>query len=104
MNIKTNDETVDEIKKILQEHTDQPANVRIYVAGMACSGPSFGLALDEKNDSDLEYLSDGLNFIMDREVYEQFGDIIVEFTGGGYLVKPVNQPESACSSCSGSCS
>lgn len=40
---------------------------------------------------------------MSKEIYEQVGDVVVELTGGGYLVKPVAQGESSCGSCSGSC-
>ena len=104
MNITTNSETVNEIKKIMEENADQPANVRIYVAGLGCSGASFGLSLDEKKDEDIEFVFEGLNFIMENTVFDQFGDFIVEYVWNGYKVVPVNQPESACGSCSGSCS
>jgi uncharacterized protein (UPF0335 family) len=40
---------------------------------------------------------------MSKDIHEQIGDIMIELTGGGYLVKPVVQGESACGSCSGSC-
>lgn len=34
MKIITNDDTVNEIKKIIDAQSDQPSNIRIYVAGM----------------------------------------------------------------------
>lgn len=34
MNIISNVETANEIKKIITAQTDQPNNVRIYIAGM----------------------------------------------------------------------
>ncbi|WP_255813790.1 hypothetical protein [Acidaminobacter sp. JC074] len=40
---------------------------------------------------------------MAKDLHEQLGDIIVELSGGGYIVRPVEQQESACSSCAGSC-
>lgn len=51
----------------------------------------------------MTYEFDGVKFIMEDFVYQQFGDFRVEFLGGGYLVKPVDQEETDCSSCSGSC-
>jgi hypothetical protein len=36
-------------------------------------------------------------------MHEQLGDIMVELSGGGYMVKPIEQQESDCGSCSGSC-
>jgi Fe-S cluster assembly iron-binding protein IscA len=104
MNITTNSETVLEIKKIMEGNADQPSNVRIYIAGSSCSGPSFGLSLDVKNEDDNEFVFEGLNFVMENSVFEQYGDFIVEFIGGGYKVMPVNAPETCCSSCSSSCS
>ncbi len=41
---------------------------------------------------------------MDKDLHEQMGDIKVEFMGNGYMVVPVNQEASDCSSCGGSCS
>jgi len=42
-------------------------------------------------------------FVMDKDLHEQMGDVKVEFMGNGYLVAPVSQGESDCSSCGGSC-
>jgi Fe-S cluster assembly iron-binding protein IscA len=96
-------ETANEIEKIITAKTDQPSSVRIYVAGMGWSGPSFGIALDELKDEDKSYDFEGVNFIMEGSLHDQFGDFKVEYSGGGYMVVPVNQEPSDCGSCSGSC-
>lgn len=103
MNIQTNQETIEAIKLIVNQQEDQADNIRVYIAGMGCSGPSFGLTLDEIADADLVDESHDVKFIMAKEIHDQVGDIIVELTDGGYLVKPVNEVASACGSCSGSC-
>lgn len=103
MKILTNDQTVEAIKEVMASQEGQPQNIRLYIAGMGCSGPSFGLTLDEKSDTDLVDDASGVSFIMGSDIYEQIGDMVVEITDGGYLVKPVNPPESACGSCAGSC-
>jgi len=103
MKIQTNQETVEAIKGIVKQQADQPSNVRIYIAGMGWSGPSFGLTLDELSENDLQDDTNDVTFIMAKDIYEQIGDIMVELSGGGYMVKPVQQAESACGSCSGSC-
>ena len=103
MRIETNQATIDEIKKVLEAQSDRPANVRVFVAGYGCSGPSLGLALDEVKDSDLIDESNEVKFIMDKEVYDTMGEIKVEFVGNGFYVAPVNQVESGCSSCGGGC-
>ena len=104
MKINTNQETIDEIKKVMETQSDRPASVRIFVAGHGCSGPSLGLALDEFNEEkDLVDESTGIKFIMDQSVFEQMGDVKVEFQGNGYHVAPMAQAESACGSCGGGC-
>lgn len=99
MKIQTNQETVEAIKKIVDQQADQPNNIRIYIAGMGWGGPSFGLTLDELSENDLVDNSNDVTFIMAKDIHEQIGDVLVELTGGGYLVKPVDQGESACGSC-----
>ena len=64
--IKANLETVNEIKKIIDANVGQGDCVRVYLAGMGCSGPSFGLALDDKKDGDKYYESEGLGFVMQK--------------------------------------
>ncbi len=40
---------------------------------------------------------------MDKDLYEQVGDMKVEYLGNGYYVAPVEQSPSDCSSCGGGC-
>ncbi len=105
MLINTTKETVDEIKKVIDANPEEGNCVRIFLAGMGCSGPAFGLALDQKGDSDLYFESEGQGFLMEPEFYEQFGDFNLEYTDGGYLVTPVNAPEGfdGCAGCASGC-
>ncbi|WP_092590138.1 hypothetical protein [Acidaminobacter hydrogenoformans] len=59
------------------------------------------MALDELKDTDVVDNSNAVNFVMEKDLFETFGDIKVEFVGNGYHVAPANQDESDCSSCSG---
>ncbi|NLY72696.1 MAG: Fe-S cluster assembly protein HesB [Tissierellia bacterium] len=101
--IKTNQETVAEIKKIIEGNPDQGSCVRVYLAGMGCGGPSFGLALDEKKDGDQSIEIDGQAFVMQEDFYNQYGDFLIEYQDGGYIVEPADMPAglSGCASCSG---
>ncbi len=105
MKILTNIETTDAIKAVLEAQNDKPQNIRLFMAGAGWSGPSFGLALDEQKDSDLAFAVNDVNFIMDKDAYDEFGDMKIEFMNGGYMVKPADFDESAsgCGSCGGSC-
>lgn len=104
MKIYSNAETINEIKKIIEVHSEQPKNVRIFVSGMGWAGPSFGLALDELKEDDKSLVYEDISFVMENMIFEQFGDFKVEFLGGGYLVAPTEQEPADCSSCGGTCS
>lgn len=104
MRISTTPDTIQEIRSIIEQNPDEGKEVRIYVAGMGCSGPSFGLALDTRSDEDVVFEEDGQTFIMEPDFFEQFGDFRVEYTDQGYLVEPLDASrlgDSACGSCSG---
>lgn len=103
MNIKTNEETIKAIQAVMAEQEEKFDAVRIYIAGMGCSGPSFGLTLDEVKEDDAVNKDNELTFVMEQNVYDQVGDIIVELVEGGYMVKPVTPAAGGCSSCGGSC-
>lgn len=101
MKIQTNKETLDAIKAVMADQ--EYDSVRVYIAGMGCSGPTFGLTLDKEGVDDVKSEEHGLTFLMTKDNYEQAGDMIVELTSGGYMVKPVTAVEVSCASCAGSC-
>lgn len=104
MRIATTAQTIDEIKSIIAQNPDEGKEVRIYMAGMGCSGPAFGLALDNRSDDDIVYEEGGQSFIMEPDFFQQFGDFKVEYTARGYLVEPVDKSvlgPSDCGSCTG---
>lgn len=101
MKIQTNQETLDAIKTVMADQEFD--SVRIYIAGMGCSGPTFGLTLDKEGVNDVKSEEHGLTFLMTKDNYDQVGDMVVELTSGGYLVKPVTPLEVGCASCAGSC-
>lgn len=93
---------VDILKDILKDNQDRPDNIRVYFSGNSCCGPSFGLALDEQKDSDITCEVNDLKFIMAKEEYDQYGDIVIEDTEYGFRVAPENIEEG--SGCGGGCS
>lgn len=105
MKVEAAQTALEVLREIISEQTDQPTSIRMYFAGAACSGPSFGLALDEKKSSDLSYNIEELEFIMDAQEYEQFGDMLIQDLGGGFRVIPekMKDMQSSCGSCSGGC-
>lgn len=100
MKILTTSATIDAIKGVIEAQEGKPQNIRLFMAGMGWSGPSFGLALDEQKDNDAINTEHGISFVMEKDLYEQFGEMRVEYMNNGYFVGPSNQEESDCGSCS----
>ena len=103
MVIQTNEKTLEAMKAVLESQPEEINAVRIYTAGNGCSGPTFGLTLDNEGVNDEVDNSHGIQFLMSKDIYDQVGDMIVEQVEGGYLVKPVVSLGSACNYCSGGC-
>ena len=94
---------VNTLKDILQDNQDRPQTIRVYFAGIGWGGPSLGIALDEQKDSDVAYEIEGLQFIMDKNEYAQYGDIVIEDTGYGFRVIPESMQNDD-GGCGGGCS
>lgn len=103
MKVEAAQTAIEVLREIISEQADQSASIRMYFAGAACSGPSFGLALDEKKPSDVSCNVEELEFVMDAQEYEQFGDMVIQDLGGGFRVIPdkLKDMASGCSGCSG---
>jgi iron-sulfur cluster insertion protein len=104
MHIQTNSESIQQLVAVIEKKENRPKSVRVFVSGYACSGPKFGLVIDPSKDDDVIYEQEGLQFVMNEAVYEQFGDFKIEFQDGGFVVMPKDlEGGSGCSSCAGSC-
>ena len=68
--VSFNDGAVKEIKKLLSEATPGQ-HLRVGVKGGGCSGMTYVLGFDSKQEDDLEYESEGFTFLMNptHELY-----------------------------------
>ena len=105
MKVTLDKSAINTLKEILKDNADRPNNIRVHFAGVGWGGPSFGLALDEQKENDLDFEVEDLKFIMDKKEYNQYGDIVIQDTGYGFKVAPENMDTSdnGCSGCSGGC-
>lgn len=81
-------------------------NIRIKLAGYACSGPRFGLTVDTKKDGDLETTIQDLTFYVEEELYNEFEGFQIlateENLGQGMVLRPNKVQESTgCTTCEG---
>jgi iron-sulfur cluster assembly accessory protein len=103
--VEVSTEAIKFINDLLEKNNKKGYGIRIYLAGMGCSGPQFGMAFQEKkNAEDTEQKVDGFAFYYDGETKEMLEGSTVDYietpSGSGLIVNNPNLK----SSCGGSCS
>jgi iron-sulfur cluster assembly protein len=96
------------VRELLEEQGKQDHALRVYVRGMSCSGPAFGMALDDETRPDdtvaelggVKVLVDPLSapYLEDAQV-----DYVESLMGQGFTVTNPNQPQGG-GGCGGGCS
>ncbi len=102
--VEVSTEAIKFINDLLEKNSKKGYGIRIYLAGMGCSGPQFGMAFQEKkNSEDTEQKVDGFSFYYDAETKEMLEGSTVDYietpNGSGLIVNNPNLK----SSCGGSC-
>lgn len=100
-----------EFKELLDSANVESYNVRIGLDRVGCSGPIFGVYIDEATEEDDVEVINDITFISEKSLIQEYGGFIIvsseENNGKGVGMKPIVTPDSGCSSgcggCSGSC-
>ncbi|HOJ13951.1 MAG TPA: IscA/HesB family protein [Deltaproteobacteria bacterium] len=75
--------------------------VRVFVAGMGCSGVQLGMALDEANENDRTFEIDGYTYLIENQLYETAKPIKIDYVttsqGEGFVISSSLKPGSGCS-------
>lgn len=107
MSIKVDALALGELKNILQSRDIEDTVLRIFVAGMSCSGPQFNLAVDEVKEDDISHKEDDYTFVIEKELIDEFGTFSVKFFEQegqrGIFIEPDIPIQSGCASCSSGC-
>ncbi|MDY0293527.1 MAG: iron-sulfur cluster assembly accessory protein [Candidatus Methanomethylophilaceae archaeon] len=95
------------IEDLLKKNGKEGYGIKIYLAGMACSGPQFGMSFQETaaEDETTETV-ESLSLFYDDETKETLDGCIIEFIddpnfGTGLTIR--DPGFSGCASCGGSC-
>jgi len=101
------DTAADELKSLLESEKKQDHALRIFVAGMGCSGVQYGLTLDtEIKEDDVTIKSNDIMIIMTPDIVDALTDATIDYVdaayGKGFVINNPNAA-SACGSCCGSC-
>lgn len=98
------DAAYEEFIQFLRSNQVKKNNIRITLAGYACSGPRFGLMVDDKKDGDMETVVKDLTFYIESNLYDEFEGFQIlsteENLGQGMVLRPNKVVESDCGTCS----
>ncbi|NLM20548.1 MAG: iron-sulfur cluster assembly accessory protein [Peptococcaceae bacterium] len=94
------------IKEIMVDQNKENSYLRIYVAGVGCSGPNFGMALDDsKTDDDIIIEENGITAVADQRFAPYLEGAVIDYIeseqGSGFEIK--SPFESDCGSCCSGC-
>jgi iron-sulfur cluster assembly accessory protein len=95
-----------ELKSIMEKQKKGNCGLRIYLAGLTCRGPSFGLEFEEKAmEGDIVIESNGIALYLDQAIAETLKnaklDYIITNLASGFIITNVNTPscDSNCNNC-----
>lgn len=106
--IEISDAGYQEFNDLLEANDIEPKVVRLALAGFGCSGPRFGLMVDEPSDSDVVEVIKDITFIVAKDLYEEYQGFVIlsdeENYGGGMSLRPKKIDENiGCSTCATGC-
>lgn len=77
---------------IVLEAADEGKRLKIYVAGHGWAGPSFGMALEEPEEEDLQVDVDGYPFLVGDGLEDIYDKFVVDYTNNplrrGFMIVP----------------
>ncbi|MDR3271278.1 MAG: iron-sulfur cluster assembly accessory protein [Peptococcaceae bacterium] len=93
------------IGEIKDAQNIQSAFVRLYVSGIGCGGPAFGMGFDNnEGENDLLEEESGIKFIMDQKLTKFLEGAVIDYMeqdgSSGFEIKTQNNNPG----CSGNCS
>ena len=93
--IEVTDRAASELKALLDQENKPDLALRIFVAGVACSGLQYGLALDEEvKEDDVTMESNGIKLVMSKDIQKNFYEGSIDFVedenGKGFLIRNPN--------------
>lgn len=94
---------------VLKAQNKENAFLRLYLAGMGCSGPNFGMTLDEaKTEEDILDEGYGVSILTDKKLIPYLEGAIIDYiesdNGGGFQIRTAKTDNGgSCGSGCGSC-
>jgi uncharacterized protein YneR len=108
MNIKIDDATYNAIENELKDRANKN-KIRIFMSGIDSNGATFGLSVENATGNDLEDTSRDIKFLIEKDIYDSYGNFEIKRIERGYKVKPLSQVEqtrkcgAGCGGCESGC-
>ena len=101
--IKVSETAQEQVKAYFKGKKIQP--VRIFLNNGGCGGPSLAMALDEEKQDDVVFTHGGVEYIMEKILFEKASPVNVDYAGIGFNLSSSLELSSGCGSCgsTGSC-
>ncbi len=105
--VKITDTAAAELKLLLESEEKKDHSLRIFVAGMGCSGIQYGMSLDtEVNEEDVTIESKDIKIVMTNDLVDSLSEASIDYIesseGKGFVINNPNAA-SSCGSCGGTC-
>ncbi|KGP76681.1 (Fe-S)-binding protein [Desulfosporosinus sp. Tol-M] len=111
--VKITEFAAQKVKDVLKAQNKENALLRLYLAGVGCGGPNFGMTLDEsKTEDDILDEEYGVSMIIDKKLSTYLEGAIVDYiesnNGGGFEIRTAKTDNGdgcggGCGGCGGSC-
>jgi iron-sulfur cluster assembly accessory protein len=106
--ITITDKAATEIRNVLKEQGKEDHSLRIFIAGMGCSGPAYGMALDKEPKEEDEVIeANGIKVLLDKQLSGFMEGAVVDFIDNdgqsGFVINNPSIQAGGCSSCGSSC-
>lgn len=90
--IEVTDKAAAELKTLFEQEEKPELALRIFVAGVACSGIQYGLAFDDElKEDDVTMESNGVKLVMAKDIERSFSEGSIDFiedeNGKGFLIR-----------------
>lgn len=108
--IEITDSAADILKDMIEANGDKGSILRLFVAGMGCSGAQYGLAFDKETTSEDEVMDvKGISVAIKKDEIESLINAKVDYVksecGAGFTITVPTADGGSCrSSCGGGCS
>jgi iron-sulfur cluster assembly accessory protein len=104
--VQITDKAAVEFKTLLKKEGKEDHGVKLFVAGFGCSGPQYGLSLEEKpEDGETVYESNDVKIYLTKEAAEALEGVEIDYIksehGEGFVIN--NPKANGCGPTCGGC-